>query len=293
MLTDITIRTAKPTAKPYKLTDERGLYLLVTGTAKLWRFDYRFEGRRKTLALGQHPEITLKKARDKREAARTLLADGVDPAAARAAEKRSQAGAESFEAVAREWLVKFGPTLAPSYSSKLAGRLDNDLIPWVGKRPIAEITAPELLAVLRRIESRGKLETAHRCLQLAGRIFRYAVATGRAERDPTGDLRGAIPPAKTQHFAAVTDPAGVGDLLRTIDSYPGSFVVRCALRLAPLVFVRPGELRTMKWADVDGIGDAPTWRYRQAKTGADLIVPLSVQAMAILEEIRPLTQHGV
>jgi integrase len=189
--------------------------------------------------------------------------------------------------VAREWYAKHTSAWAESHGSRIIRRLERDIFPWLGKGPVAEITPPELLAVVRRIEGRGALETAHRALQNCGQVFRYAIATARAERDPSQDLRGALPPVKEGHFAAVTDPKRLGEILRAFDGYEGTLPVRCALRLAPLVFVRPGELRKALWADIDL--EAAEWRYEFTKTGTPHIVPLSRQATEILEEIHPLT----
>ncbi|MGY6217229.1 tyrosine-type recombinase/integrase [Methylolobus aquaticus] len=258
-LTDIKIRTAKPADKPYKLHDERGLYLLVRGTSKLWRYDYRHDGKRKTLALGDYRDVSLKEARERRDEARRLLSKDVDPAAARKARKASQVqDAETFEAIAREWLEKFKANWTADHALRLLARFEHDVFPYIGAKPISTIAAPELLAVVRRIESRGAVDTAHRALQNAGQVFRYAVATGRAERDPSGDLRGALRPVRAKHHASITDPKGIGALLRDLDDYQGSHVTRCALRLAPLLFVRPGELRHMEWSEIDT--DAAEWR---------------------------------
>jgi integrase len=197
----------------------------------------------------------------------------------------------TIRAIADEWLLRFGPTWAPSHLRAVRARLENDAYPWLGSRPIAEITPPEVLAVLRRIEGRGRLETAHRCRVHLGQVFRYAIATGMAERDPTRDLRGALKPAVPKHMAAVTDPVKLGDLLRAIWGYSeGTPIVAAALKLAPMLFVRPGELRTMRWADVD-LGKAE-WRFTTSKTGTELVVPLSKQAVGILRELRPLTGFG-
>jgi integrase len=287
-------KAEKPKDKPFKLSDGGGLYLLVQPNgSKYWRLDYRFAGKRKTLAVGVYPDVSLLDARDKRDKARKLLADGIDPGENKKAVKMAgeNRAANSFEVVAREWHGKFSPGWAATHSSKIIRRLEENIFPWLGARPIAEITAPELLACIRRIEARGILETAHRTLQHCGQVFRYAVQTGRAERDPSGDLRGAIPPVKDKgHFAAVTEPKQVAELLRTLDGYQGSFVVSCALRLAPLVFVRPGELRKAEWADFDL--DAAEWRYRVTKTKTDHVVPLSSQAVAILRELYALTGDG-
>lgn len=292
-LTDTAIRNAKPEAKPLKLFDERGLFLLVTPAGgKWWRLKYRFDGKEKLLSLGVYPDVSLKDARELRDEARKRLAAGINPSEHRKAQKsvRADRAANSFEVVAREWFAKYSPTWADTHSSRIISRLEGDVFPWIGGRPIAELIAPELLTVARRIEGRGALETAHRVMGYCGQIFRYAVATGRAERDPTGDLRGALPPAKGDHFPAITEPKRVAELLRMLDGYQGTFVVRCALRLAPLVFVRPGELRKAEWTDIDL--NAAEWRYTVTKTETAHIVPLSHQAVAILRELHPLTGHG-
>ena len=230
----------------------------------------------------------MREARDKRDDARKLLRNLVDPGAKRRAE--ASAAGDSFEAIAREWFERFSPKWAVGHSSKLIRRLELYIFPWIGDRPIATIEAPEILACLRRIEAKGNLESAHRALQVCGRVFRYAVATGRAQRDPTGDLRGALPPADDQHLASLTDPKSFGALLRAIESYEGSIVVRAAIRLAPLVFVRPGELRAAEWAEID-FEAAREWRIRaeRMKMRQQHIVPLSNQAIEILREIQPLT----
>lgn len=292
-LTDTAIRNAKAKAKLYKLFDERGLFLLVSPSGgKWWRLKYRFDGKEKLLSLGVYPDVSLKDARELRDEARKRLAKGIDPSQHRKAQNSARAdrSANSFEVVAREWFAKYSPGWADTHSSRIISRLEGDVFPWIGGRPIAELIAPELLTVARRIEGRGALETAHRVMGYCGQIFRYAVATGRAERDPTGDLRGALPPAKGDHFPAITEPKRVAELLRMLDGYQGTFVVRCALRLAPLVFVRPGELRKAEWTDIDL--DAAEWRYTVTKTETAHIVPLSHQAVAILRELHPLTGHG-
>jgi len=291
MLTDNAIRSAKPREKPYKLFDERGLFMLVTPKgARWWRLKFRVAGKEKLLSLGVYPDVSLKAARKRRDDLRGQLADGVDPSVKRKAEKA--ATAESFEAVGREWFAKFSRNCAATHSEKINRRLVNDIFPWLGSRPVGEITAPELLACLRRIESRGALDTAHRAHQNCGQIFRYAIATGRAERDPAADLRGALPPVSGGHFASITDPAGIGALLRAIDGYEGTLVARCALRFAPLVFVRPGELRQAEWSEFDL--DKAEWRIPAERMKARVlhIVPLSSQALAILRELQPFTGSG-
>lgn len=291
-LSSLTVRNAKSKDKPYKLADEKGMYLLVTQTGKYWRFDYRFEGKRKTLALGVYPDVSLMTARGKRDEARQFLGRDIDPgAASRLARRAAKALTDdSFEALAREWYAKFSPKWAPTHGEKIIRRLERDIFPWIGGRPIGEIKGPELLSVVRGIEDRGALETAHRALGNCGQVFRYAVATGRAERDPSGDLRGALPEVKGEHFAATTEPTQVAEILRAMDGYKGTLTVRCALRLAPLVFVRPGELRKAEWADIDL--DSAEWRYTVSKTNTPHIVPLSRQAVEILRELEPLTGRG-
>jgi integrase len=293
LLTDTAIRQIQPKDKPFKVFDERGLFLLVTPAGgKWWRFKYRRDGREKQLSLGTYPDVSLKSARKRRDEAREQVAENIDPSAHRKAQKsvRADRAANSFEIVAREWFEKYSTTWAANHGPRIIRRLERDIFPYMGARPVAEIKAQDLLAVIRRIEGRGVLETAHRALATCGQIFRYAVATGRAERDPSPDLRGALTPVKGEHFAAVTDPKKVGELLRALDAYEGSLVVQCALRLAPLVFVRPGELRAALWADIDL--DAAEWRYTVSKTKTEHIVPLAKQAVAILQEIRGLTGNG-
>lgn len=292
-LTDTTIRNAKPLERPIKLFDERGLYLEVSPSGgKWWRLKYRFNGKEKRLSLGVYPDVSLKDARDRRDASRKLLANGIDPSENRKVMKSARAdlAANSFEVLAREWFAKFSVTWAANHSDRIIRRFERDIFPWIGTRPITEVTAPELLTVVRRIESRGALETAHRALGNCGQVFRYAAATGRADRDPSNDLRGALPPAKGEHFAATTEPKRVAEILRAMDGYEGTLTVRCALRLALLVFVRPGELRKAEWTKIDL--DAQEWRYTVSKTNTPRIVPLSRQAIAILRELQPLTGRG-
>lgn len=294
-LTDTGIRKAKPTDRPLKLADGGGMYLLLNPNgSRWWRLDYRHEGKRKTLSLGTYPDTGLADARSKRDEARRLLAAGVDPSEQRKAAKRAgeERAANSFAAVADEWLAKQAAKLAPATMAKARWTFDDLVFPWIGNRPIAEIDPPEVLKLLRRIEERGAHETAHRTKQRCGQVFRYAIATGRATHDPTASLRGTLTPAKVEHRPAITDPVKVGELLRAIDSYKGGFIVRSALRLAPLVFTRPGELRKAEWVEIDL--DAALWRIpagrmkmREAHT-----VPLSLQAVAILRELHPLTGRG-
>jgi integrase len=295
MLTDTTIRTVKPADKPFKLFDERGLFLLVAPCGgKWWRFRYRFDGKHKSLSMGIYPDVSLAKARDRRDEARKLLADGIDPSRNRKAHKAARAdrAANSFEVVAREWFAKFKPNWVKAHSDKVIRRLERDMFPWIGGKPIAEVGAPELLECLRRVENRGTIETAHRALQSCGQIFRYAVATGRAPRDPTGDLRGALSTVKGTHLASITEPTAVGGLLRACDAYQGSFITKCALRLAPLVFVRPGELRNAEWTEIDL--ERAEWNIpaERMKMREPHLVPLSTQAVAILRELQVVTGEG-
>jgi integrase len=294
-LTDTSIRQAKAGEKARKLADERGLYLLIQTTGgKLWRLDYRFEGKRKTLSLGAYPDVSLAGARKALDQAREQLAGGEDPGQVRKVEKfaRITAASNSFEVVAREWFSRQLPTWAPSHSSKVLGLLERDIFPWLGKKPASEISAVELLTTLRRIEARGAVDTSHRAKQIAGQIFRYAIATGRGERDPSADLRGALAPAKGKHFAAITDPAEVGALLRAVEGITGTLIVRSALRLAPMLFVRPGELRQAEWAEI--ALDKAEWSIpaEKMKTRRDHLVPLPSQAVAILRDLHPFTGHG-
>lgn len=293
MLTDASIKNAKPKEKAYKLTDGEGMFLLLNPNgSRWWRFNYRIGGKHKQISFGVYPEVTLKEAREKRDEARKMLRDGIDPSQAKKAQKASDSGADSFETIAREWFAKFSPTWTPSHGDRILRRLERDIFPWIGKRPIGEIKAPELLTVLRRIEERGAVETAHRASQNCGQVFRYAVATGRAERDPTGDLRGSIPPTKQKHHASITDPREIGALLRAIDAYEGGLIVRCALRLAPLVFVRPGELRKAQWSEINWGKSEWVIPAERMKMREKHIVPLSRQSLEILRELQPLTGDG-
>ena len=292
-LTDVTVRTAKPRDKPYKLSDSGGLYVEVTPAGgKRWRWKYRIGGREKLLSMGLYPAVPLVAARARRDDAKKLLASGVDPSVHRQATKLAQAegSANSFEVIGREWFAKHQSGWAISHSSKVIARLEKDVFPFIGSRPIAQIAASELLKVLQRIENRGALEAAHKARVSCGQVFRYAIATGRTERDISADLRGALPPVRTKHMSSVTDPALVGPLLRMLHGYEGTLTVQCALKLAPLLFVRPGELRTAQWVDIDL--EKAEWRFRVSKTHTDHVVPLASQAVAVLDEIRQLTGRG-
>jgi integrase len=282
--------------KPFKLTDEKGLYLLLKpqadGWSKWWRFKYRFDGKEKGLSFGTYPDTGLLQAREKRDTARKQLADGIDPGENRKAVKSSKAesAANSFEVIAREWYERNMIDKSGDHQKRAMSLFQRDLFPYLGNKPITDIKAVELLTALRRIEARNAIETAHRALQICGQVFRYAIATGRTERDITPDLRGSLMQVKAGHFSAVTEPKQAAELLRTIDGYTGTFVVKSALQLAPLVFVRPGELRQAEWEHIDL--ETKEWRYLVTKTQTPHIVPLSKQAIKILEELRPLTGHG-
>lgn len=313
---DASIKAIKPGDPRKRLNDGDGLHLLlfVKGGAHGWRLAYTFNGARNILSLGTYPDTGLALARRKADEARKVIREGTDPSdvrkAAKAeaerqreAERLADAGLPpegSFEAVAREWLgTVHGAKSTAGHADRTRIRMEQDLFPWIGRRPMGEIDAPELLACLRRVEARGAIETAHRVKYAAGQVFRYGIATGRCTRDPAGDLRDALTPVQVRHHAAITDPKRAGELLRAIAAYKGHGVTRAALQLAPLVFQRPGELRMAEWSEIDL--DAATWtipsermkRGKQAKaSGSAHLVPLARQAVAILRELYPLTGHG-
>lgn len=297
-LTDIQVRTAKPQGKDYKLTDGEGLFLLVaTSGGKRWRLKYRFGGKEKLLALGIYPDISLAEAREKRHEARNQVANGIDPGAERKALKKALTEQmavieNSFEVVAREWHDKFSGQWTSGHAATIMDRLTRDVFPWLGSKPVSEVRPLDLLDVLRRVEGRGALETAHRIRTICGQVLRYATATGRAERDFAADLRGALPPVREKHHAALTDPKEVAELLRAIEGFKGTFHVKCALKLAPMLFVRPGELRQMEWSELEL--DSAQWDIPAEKMKMKLphIVPLSSQAVSIFKELKPLTGSG-
>jgi integrase len=292
-LSNTAILNAKPTDKLYALTDERGLCIQIQPSGgKWWRFRYRFEGKAKMLSFGVYPDVGLKEAREKREEARKLLATGVDPGENRKAQKATKAerSANSFEVIAREWIEGQKSLVSAGQYEKTLARLQNDVFPWLGCRAVTDISASAVLAVLRRIDARGARYTAHRCRGQISQIMRFAIATGRAERDPCPDLKGAIPSARSGNFASITEPASVGEMLRAFDGFRGTFAVRCALQMAPRVFVRPGELRKAEWAAIDL--EKAEWRYFINKTKTDHLVPLSKQVVDQLRELLPLTGHG-
>jgi integrase len=300
MLTETGVRAAKPGEKPRKLADARGLYLLINPNgSKLWRFKYRFDGKEKALAFGAYPEVPLKIARDKREIARSKLADGIDPGLLKREERRIATGEDTFETIANEWLAVQRDVWAEGHTRTIRARLDNDVIPYIGKRRIASITAPDLLALYRRVESRGAIETAHRIRTICNQVFGHAIATGVIGLMPLVP-RQALKPVVVKPMAAVLDVKEIGALLRSIDEYKGTHVTRCAFKLAPLVFVRPGELRKAEWAEFDL--DAAQWvipasrmklkKAAKADAKRSHIVPLSKQAVAILRDLHELTGEG-
>lgn len=292
-LTDTFVKNVKHTGAPAgdKHTDGHGMFLLVKAAGKYWRLNYRFLGKQKTLALGVYPEVGLAQARKRRDKARELLAQGMDPSVAKRADKvaRKQSADNTFEAVAQAWLAKTKALRAESTDAKVQGWLKNDILPAIGRLPIAEITPRDVLDMVRKVEKRGAIDSATRMKQLCGQIFRYAVAEGSAERDVTADLRGALEVRQTVHLAAVIEPKQVGELLRAIHGYSGHPVTVAALKLAPLLFVRPGELRHAEWSEIDL--EAAEWRIPGAKMkmGADHIVPLATQAVEVLTELQRLT----
>ena len=293
-LSDITVRKSKAESKAYKLADGGGMYLeVMPNGSKYWRLKYRFNGKEKKLALGVYPDVSLALARERKQDARKLLATGTDPSENKKAVKAAkfEKSENSFEVVAREWIASHMANKAASHREKVVRRFELYIFPWLGGKAIADITAPQILDVIKRIEKLGILETAHRALQTCGQVFRYGVQTGRALRDVTADLKGALPPTRTVHMASFTEPNEVAELLRAIEGFKGTITVQSALRLAPLVFVRPSELRMAKWADIDL--EAGEWRYLVSKTKTDHLVPLPRQAIQILREIEPLSGHGV
>ena len=278
-----------------KYADGQSMYLYVTDVGKYWRMSYRFEGKQKTLALGVYPVVSLAKARARRDKAREQLADEIDPSTAKREEKQAKAdaAAHSFELVAREWLGKTAATRRPNTQNKITSWLEKDVIPFIGKMPISAIGPRDVLAALKKMEARGALESAQRVKQVTGQVFRYAVAIGAAERDITQDLKGSLAKATPSHFAAITEPKKLGELLRSIHDYNGHPYTVAALKLSPLVFVRPGELRTMEWREINF--DASEWRIpgSKMKMKTDHIVPLSTQSLALLKEMQPATGHGI
>jgi integrase len=293
-LTDTAIRNAKPKGKQYKLSDERGLYLLVLKSGKYFRWDYRFMGTRKTMALGVYPDTSLADAREKRDEARKRLAKDVDPSQHKKEKKAAmkEMVENNFEAIAREWIGKQKHQWSKGHTYRVTRKLELNAFPWLGKRPIKQITAKELLTVLGKMEKRGVAYSASRTKAIIGQVFRYAIATDRAENDPSGALKGSLTPTLTKNRAAITDPKKIGGLLRAIDDYDGQIVTICALKLAPLVFVRPGELRNAEWSEIDLDNDEWKIPDHKMKMKRPHLVPLARQALRILKEIHPVTGYG-
>lgn len=289
-LTDVMLRGIKPDGKRRRIYDTAGLYLEVAASgSRTWRLKYRHGGKERVLKVGAYPQIGLKEARGKRDAARVDLDNGIDPNDARAVSITHDS--TTFQAVALQWFEGMSETWAPRHAKRVGERLAADIYPYMGQSQIDTIEAPELLAVLRKVEARGSIETAHRLRRTCGQVFRYAIATGTAKRNPAADLTGALKPYKNGHFAAVTDPVRLGAVLRTLHAYTGTLPVRVALKLTPLLMVRPGELRAMRWAEVDL--DAGEWRFTTSKTGTELVVPLATRAIELLAELHELTGTGV
>ena len=292
-LSNTVINNAKPKDKNYRLYDEKGLYLEVTKAGgKLWRLKYRFGGKEKRLAIGSYPERGLKSAREARDEARAQISKGIDPSAYKQARRAAETlkSGNPFEALAREWHTGKSRVWSTVHAKNVLDRLEKNVFPYVGSRALPDITVPELLKLLRRIEERGAHETAHRVLGNVGEVYRYAIASGKADRNIALDLKGALQPVVKTHLAAVTEPKRVGELLRMIDAYQGTLTVQCALRLAPLVFVRPGELRFALWSDIDL--EEAEWRFTVTKTQTEHIVPLARQAIEIIETLHPITSRS-
>lgn len=301
-LTSKELENAKPGATTRRLSDGGGLYLEISPNgSRYWRMAYRFGGKQKTLALGVYPKIKAPEARKAAQQAKEHLAADRDPGLIKKALKGGACAENTFQAVAEEWIEKFKHMWTESHLKNVSGRLQRDLYPWIGNRPVGEITAPELLQVLRKIEMRGHIESAHRASTNAGQVFMYAIATGRAERNPAADLKGAIPPAAVKHMSSITDPLQVGELLRAFDRYHGSPLTKCALQLAAHVFLRSGEIRLAEWTEIDL--EKAEWRIpvsrmkgkkrdKEANPTGYHFVPLAKQVLLILGEIHALSGQG-
>ncbi len=292
MLTAKALKAAKPKEKPYKMHDSGGLFVIIRPNGrKWWRFRYRLAGKTKELSMGTFPEVTIRQARLARDEARQMLAQGIDPASVRAARRFVPGGdgEETFMALAREWHERFKTKWSPATAARIWRMLERDVLPWIGSRPLTTLQPIDVLSTVRRIEERGAIDTAHRVLSICNQVLRYAVQTGRLQSNPARDLAGALPPAQVTHRAAITDPEEFGRLLRAIDDYTGDYTTRVALQLAPLVFVRPGELRHMEWEEIDEARALWEIPARKMKMKAAHIVPLSRQALTLLREIKPFS----
>ncbi|MDX2471596.1 MAG: tyrosine-type recombinase/integrase [SAR324 cluster bacterium] len=296
-LSDAKVKGAKiPIGKTQiRLSDGGGLYLQVTAKGKYWRMNYRFGLKQKTLSLGVYPQVSLKEVRAKREAAKKLLEQNIDPSQKKQADKRDAVAASqavTFEAIANEWFAKYSVKWTKTTIVNTQARFTKHIFPWIGSLPIADIEARDVLKLVQRAESRGTIETAYRLKALCSRVFRYGIATGKIKHDPTIGLQGALAPLVVQHRATITEPSAVGGLLRAIQEFEGTFVVQCAMKITPYVFVRPGELRHAEWSEIDL--EAAEWRIPAEKMKMKVIhlVPLSTQVIAILEELKPYTGTG-
>ncbi len=288
MLSDTKIRQARPRDRQYKIYDAKGLFIIITPRGgKWWRLNYRFNDKQRTISLGVYPDVSLRLARQRRDEARRQLAEGIDPSLARAPKKR-----DTFESVAREWHSKHKHTWKPDHAKWIMRCLEKDIFPYIGDAPIDDLTAPMVLKVLRRVESRGVLELTHKLKNWCSNVFQYGVSCGLCERDPAADLRGALPPARSKHYAVFHDPKDIGKLLRDIDRYSGRFVTACALKLLPLLFLRRSELITGEWSEINF--DTAEWRVsgERMKMKRLHLVPLSRQAIAVLRDLHKLTSRG-
>jgi len=291
-LTNTAIKNAKKKTKQYRLSDSGNLYLLVRPNgSKLWRLDYSILDKRKTMALGSYPVIDLKTARAKRDAAKNLLSEGVDPVRHRqlTVSQQKEAAENSFQSISMEWFSRQEKSWSKGHARTVTGRLELNLLPWLGQRPISEISPQELLKVLRKIEARGAIETAHRCKTIVSQVFRYAISAGIADRDPAADLKGALTPTQAKKMAAITEPKKVKELLLAIRDYEGHFISRCALQLSALTFVRPGELRQAEWQEINWTKKEWLIPANKMKAKRDHTVPLAEQTLEVLQELEPLT----
>ena len=294
-LTDTAIKSAKPRYTDYKLADEKGMYLLVKKSGcKYFRFDYRFAGKRKTLALGVYPETSLKEARDKRDEARKLINGNLDPVEVKKAQKL-QLKAETdntLRAVAAEWHEKLKSKWSANHADRKWHYLEKDVFPTFGNTPINNISPRELLTLLEKIQARGAIDVAHRIKGLCGEVFRYGIYTDRCDRDPTQDIKGVLIPKRNKHMATITNPKKVGELLRAIDGYDGDITTKFALKLTPYVMLRPGELRSAEWSEIDLA--AKQWKIpaEKMKMSRPHIIPLAKQVIEILKKMQPITGNG-
>ena len=294
-LTDNKIRGLKPREKKYKVSDGKNLFLVInTNGSKYWRYKYIFHGKEKLLAIGVYPNITLSQARELRNEAKQQLSNGNDPSFIKQTNKINikLAIQNSFEIIAREWHAKFLSKWKIEHAKTIISRLEKNIFPWIGNKPISEVKPMELLNLIRRIESRGARELSHRVLQICGKVFKYAIVTDRSEVDPSATLKGALEPVQRKHHASITNPEEIGKLLIAIDSYKGYFITKCALKLAPMLFVRPGELRKAEWSELNF--DKAEWRLppEKMKMKSLHIVPLATQVIYILSELHNFTGKG-